>query len=94
MANERSNGVKVNLKEGEIIITANHPSLGDASEKFPIRYSGKDFEIGFNAKFLLETLSVLNDEEVRIEFNNELSPIVIKSMKAQNFLCIVMPLKL
>lgn len=94
MANERSNGVKVNLKEGEIIITANHPSLGDASEKFPIRYSGKDFEIGFNAKFLLETLSVLNDDEVRIEFNNELSPIVIKSMKAQNFLCIVMPLKL
>lgn len=94
MANERSNGVKVNFKENEIIVTANHPSLGDASEKFPIRYSGKEFEIGFNAKFLVETLAILSDDEIRLEFNNELSPVVIKSMKNQNFLCIVMPLKL
>ena len=94
MANERSNGVKVNLSENELMVTANHPSLGDAQEKFTIRYSGKDFEIGFNAKFLMETLTVINDDEIRLEFNNELSPVVLKSMKNQNFLSIVMPLKL
>ena len=94
MANERSNGVKVNINENELIITANHPSLGEASEKINIRYSGKSFEIGFNAKFLMETLTVLNDEEIRMEFNNELSPVVIKSIRNPNFLCIVMPLKL
>jgi DNA polymerase-3 subunit beta len=94
MANERSNGVKVNLKENELIVTANHPSLGDAYEKFPIRYAGKEFEIGFNAKFLIETLAIIADEEVRLEFNNELSPVVVKSLKNLNFLCIIMPLKL
>ncbi|MDE2590181.1 MAG: DNA polymerase III subunit beta, partial [Patescibacteria group bacterium] len=41
-----------------------------------------------------ESLSVFNDEEIKIEFNNELSPIIIKSNKNQNFLCIIMPLKL
>ncbi len=94
MANERSNGIKISLLENEICVAANHPSLGEAQERFPIRYSGKEFEIGFNAKFLSDSLSVFTDEEIRLEFNNELSPIVVRSMKNQNFLCIVMPLKL
>ncbi len=94
MANERSNGVKVTLFENELLVAANHPSLGDAQEKFSIRYSGKEFEIGFNAKFLIETLSVIGDDEIRMEFNNELSPVVVKSLKTPNFLSIVMPLKL
>lgn len=94
MANERSNGVKISFRKNEMIIIANHPALGDAQEKFPMRYTGDEFDIGFNAKFLIESLSVFNDDEVKIEFNNELSPIVIKSNKNQNFLCIIMPLKL
>ena len=94
MANERSNGVKLILKENEMIIAANHPSLGEAQEKFNINYTGKEFEIGFNAKFLIDTLSIYSDEDVRLEFNNELSPVAIKSSKNQNYLCIVMPLKL
>lgn len=94
MANERSNGVKLILKENEMIVAANHPSLGEAQEKINIHYSGKEFEIGFNAKFLIDTLSIFGDEDIRMEFNNELSPVAIKSSKNQNYLCIVMPLKL
>ena len=94
MANERSNGVKLILKENEMIVAASHPSLGEAQEKFNINYSGKEFEIGFNAKFLIDTLTIYNDEDVRLEFNNELSPVAIKSSKNPNYLCIVMPLKL
>lgn len=94
MANERSNGVKILLKEGIMSISANHHALGDASEEIAISYSGRDFEIGFNAKFLIDILSIHGDEDVRMEFNNELSPVIIRSSKNQNFLCIVMPLKL
>lgn len=94
MANERSNGVKLIFSNNEMTITASHSSLGDALEKFPINYTGKEFEIGFNAKFLMDILSIFGDEDVRMEFNNELSPAIIKSIKNQNYLCIVMPLKL
>jgi len=94
MANERSNGVKIHIKENELMITANHPSLGDASEKLPIRYSEKEFEIGFNAKFLIECVSSFEDEDIRLEFNNELSAVTVKSLKSANFLCVIMPLRL
>ena len=66
MANERSNGVKLIMKEGEMTVAANHPSLGDDFEKFPINYSGKEFEIGFNAKFLMDILSIFGDEDIRM----------------------------
>lgn len=94
MANERSNGVKLILRNGEMTVAANHPSLGDAFEQFPITYSGPEFEIGFNAKYLMDILTIFGDEEVRMEFNNELSPALIRSAKNHNYLCIVMPLKL
>jgi DNA polymerase-3 subunit beta len=94
MANERSNGVKISFRNNEMVIVANHPALGDAEEKFAMNYTGDEFDIGFNAKFLIESLSVFGDDEIKIEFNNELSPIVIRSIKNSNFLCIIMPLKL
>ena len=75
-------------------ITATNPSLGNASEKIPISYNGKEMEIGFNARYLLETFSVHNEGEVILELNNELSPVLIKSDRMPNFLGIVMPLKL
>lgn len=94
MANERSNGVKLILRNGEMTVAANHPSLGDAFEQFPITYNGPEFEIGFNAKYLMDILTIFGDDEVRMEFNNELSPALIRSAKNHNYLCIVMPLKL
>src|SRR5690606_25601908 len=94
LSNEKTNGVKLNIQPNELIISTNHPSLGQASETLPITYDGKPTEIGFNAKYLMENLSVLNESDVTFEFNNELSPVVVKADDLPEFLGIIMPLKL
>lgn len=94
LSNEKTNGVKLNIQPNELIISTNHPSLGQASETLPITYDGKPTEIGFNAKYLLENLAVLNESDVTFEFNNELSPVVVKADDLPEFLGIIMPLKL
>lgn len=94
MSNEKSNGVRVKLHDKEMEVTANHPSLGNAREIVPVNYEGKDMEIGFNAKYLIDTLSTFDDGEICLELNNELSPVVIKSANQPNYLGIIMPLKL
>lgn len=94
LSNEKTNGIKLNIQPGELIISTNHPALGQATEKLPIAYDGKSTEIGFNAKYLIENLSVLNESDVTFEFNNELSPVVIKADDLPEFLGIIMPLKL
>ncbi len=94
LSNEKTNGVKLNIQPGELVISTNHPALGHATETLPIHYEGKGTEIGFNAKYLIESLSVLNDTDVTFEFNNELSPVVVKADDIPDFLGIIMPLKL
>ena len=95
LSNEKTHGVKIAVKDGELVISTNHPALGHAVEKLPVSYGGKAMEIGFNAKYLIESLSVLSEgSDVIFEFNNELSPVVIKTADRPDFLGIIMPLKL
>lgn len=94
LSNEKTNGIKLNIQKNELVISTNHPALGQATESLPISYDGKATEIGFNAKYLIESLSVLNENDVTFEFNNELSPVVIKAEDIPEFLGIIMPLKL
>ena len=93
MSNEKSHGVRVALTQDEMTISAQHPSLGDATEKLSIEYDGKELEIGFNAKYILETLTNIDEGEVTLELNNEVSPVLIAE-NLPNYLGIIMPLKL
>jgi DNA polymerase-3 subunit beta len=94
LSNEKTNGIKLNVANNVLTISTNHPALGQANETLPIAYDGKATEIGFNAKYLVDSLSVFNDTDVTFEFNNELSPVVIKADDLPEFLGIIMPLKL
>lgn len=94
MSNEKSNGVRIKLKNNGMTISANHPSFGEANEDIAVEYAGKEMEIGFNARYLLDALSSFDDGKINLELNNELSPIIIKSEASPNHLGIIMPLKL
>ena len=94
MANEKTNQVRINLQENSMVLAANHPSFGHAAEKMNVEYSGKEIEIGFNAKYLIDTFQNLPEGEVVVEFNNEFLPFVVRSNNLSDFLGIIMPLKL
>lgn len=94
LSNEKTNGVKLSITTTELKISADHPSLGHATERIPIHYEGKELEIGFNAKYMVDSLTVLDVADIIYEFNNELSPVIIRSHEEENFLGIIMPLKI
>lgn len=95
LANEKSNAIKFTIGSHQLTVSANHPSLGEATEKLEINYSDEPIQIGFNAKYMIDSLSVFEDtDEITFEFNNELSPVILKSYNMNQFLGIIMPLKL
>lgn len=94
LSNEKTNGIKVVLKPNQATLSANHPTYGKAIENVPISYNGPETQIGFNARYLMDGLAVFNSGDIKIEFNNELSPVVFKSKDFENYLGIVMPLKI
>ncbi len=94
LSNEKTNGIKVTFAANEIQLSANHPSLGHANEIIPVSYDGAEMEIGFNAKYMLDVLNVLEVNEIIFEFNNEISPVIVRSNEEESFLGIIMPLKI
>lgn len=94
LANETTNGVKLQLEEDRLTISAESVEQGQARQIIPVVY-GKDVKLlGFNAKYLVDLLSNLECSEVEAGFNNELSPFIVTCSDRPGFLGLIMPLKL
>jgi DNA polymerase-3 subunit beta len=70
LASERSRAVKVTLKPGQLGLAASSPELGAAEEVLVVDYQGGPVEVGFNAQYLLEFLSVAGTDKVRLELKD------------------------
>ena len=67
---------------------------GDAKELVNAAVSGKDLEIGFNPRYLIEALKVIDDDEIELEFSSPVLPVVIRPLAGTGYVYMVLPLKL
>jgi DNA polymerase-3 subunit beta len=94
LSSERARGVRFKLEKGSLAIVASNPDMGEASEELAIEYRGDAMEVGFNARYLLEVLSVLPEaSKVEIGLGDELSPGVIRG-DDEGYCYVVMPMRI
>jgi DNA polymerase-3 subunit beta len=93
-ASERTGGVKLGLTKGTMRITTESPDSGEGFDEVPIEYAGPAMTVGFNAKYFLDVLGALDEDEVELGFGGELDPAVIKPQGARQFLAVVMPMRI
>ncbi len=94
LSSERSRAVKLELDEGQLVISSSNPDLGDAREELDVDYAGDALAIGFNAKYLLDAIGALQLKEIRFAFQDELSPSRIKPPDDEKSLAVVMPMRI
>lgn len=92
MTNDKQNSVKLKIADNCLEISGESAELGEAKEPIEVEYTGPEVKIGFNPEFLLSPLRNLTKDEVFFEFKDEMSPGVFKTL--DNFLCVVMPLRI
>ena len=68
-------------------------SMGSMKEDIDIEKSGKDIIIGFNPKFLIDALKVIDDEEVTIYLVNPKAPCFIKDDK-ESYIYLILPVNI
>lgn len=93
VSSDRTLGVKFQISEGSLEIMSSNPSVGEGSERIDVDYGGPEMNIGFNARYFIDVLSVLSDEEVRLEVSGPLDPIVVKD-NSDMFVGVVMPMRI
>jgi DNA polymerase-3 subunit beta len=93
-ASERTGGVKLALGKGTMRITSESPESGDGFDEVPVDYAGAPITIGFNAKYFLDVLGALTEDEVILGLSGELDPAVVRPSSERQFLAVVMPMRI
>lgn len=96
VSSDKSGGVRLMVEPGTLRIVSENPDVGEGSEELDVDFAGDPVTIGFNAKYLVDVLSALNDDEVVLELSGELDPGVIKPAgdAAAEFVGVVMPMRI
>lgn len=69
-------------------------AVGRAVDKCEIELEGDEFEIGINSRYILDALRATECDEVKVIFKGSLSAIVIKPLEGEDFLYMMMPMRL
>lgn len=94
LSNEKFRGIRLMLSTGELRILANNPEQEEAEEVVGVAYVGDSLEIGFNVSYLIDVLSVLDNDEVRIVLSDPNSSALIEAADSSDALYVVMPMRL
>ena len=90
---ERTLGVKISLSEGALEVSTDNPAVGESSEIVDVAYEGPELVIGFNARYFIDVLGVLADEEIHIDLSGPLDPAVVRDA-AGSFVGVIMPMRI
>jgi DNA polymerase-3 subunit beta len=92
VTSDKSNSVKIKVSKNLLEISGQSTEYGESHESMAIAYDGPEVQVAFNPQFLMEPLKALTKDEVFFEFKDELSPGLFKTL--DNFICVIMPLRL
>lgn len=90
---DKKSPVKMNIGIDGIILSC-VSETGDAKEVIAAVVEGKDIEIGFNPRYVIEALKAIDDPEICIEFTTGISPVLMKPVATSDFIYVVLPIKL
>ena len=93
LSQTKTYAVKLTFGKKAITLFSSHPDMGEAKEEIPASFNGEDFSAGFNARYLLDVLGVMESETVVLNMEASLSPCLIREQGNALFQAVVMPVK-
>ena len=91
-SNERSGVVKYTFKKGVVVVNSSSQNM-DFEDELDIDYKGKEFQVSFNPKFILDILKNFGDKNIVLDFNNPATPVMARIPGNDHLIYIVMPLR-
>jgi DNA polymerase-3 subunit beta len=93
ISSEKLRPVKLIISTGVLRLESEKADYGEVVDEIEAGYEGESFQIGFNARYLLDVLGVIDSDDIILECKNSMSPTIIKSSTDESFLSVIMPLR-
>jgi len=97
IASDKTHRIRLSFNAGMLKFSVQTPDLGEAQDELPIKFTGDQLDIGFNASYLLEILRYIPSDEVRMTFKAPERAATLEPegwKNAASYMCLVMPLRL
>ncbi len=94
LSNEKYRGVRLDLDPGTVRVVAHNPQQEEAVEEVEAEHSFDKIKVGFNVNYLLDALSSIDGEKVRIALRDANSSCLVTDIDGDAVRQVVMPLKL
>jgi len=86
--------IQLKVERDKMILSSQNADLGNAKDEQTISYEGDPLTLGFNCRYFIETLGVMDCETVEAYINSNSSPCLMKSDEDNGFISIIMPMQL
>jgi DNA polymerase-3 subunit beta len=86
--------IQLKIDFNKMILSSQNADLGNAKDEQDISYDGEPLILGFNCRYFIETLQVMECETVQAYINSNSSPCLMKSEDDKGFTSIIMPMQL
>lgn len=91
-ARDNSNMVRWQVEEGKVVLLSSSPERGECRIEVSVTLSGEPLEIIFNAKYVLDYLSIVEGDIVSLGMGTKLSPGLFRDPKRLGGQYVVMPI--
>jgi DNA polymerase III subunit beta len=93
IASERTRAVKMALERDRVTLSVTSPENGTAAEEVPADYGADSFEIGFNARYLLDILGQIEGDTVEVHLADAAAPTLLRENDKAPALYVLMPMR-
>ncbi len=93
IASEKTRAVKMALERDKITLSVTSPENGTAAEEVPGDYGAEGFEIGFNARYLMDILDQVDGDSVEVHLADAAAPTLIRENDKASALYVLMPMR-
>tara|TARA_B100001996_G_scaffold338535_1_gene291040 strand:- start:391 stop:1512 length:1122 start_codon:yes stop_codon:yes gene_type:complete len=91
---DRKEGVKVTLEKDNIQLFVTSSSSGEGKETLPAKYGSENLTVSFNARYLLDIAHEIEDENLIMNLNDAISPVLIQDKSDNHSYYVIMPMKI
>lgn len=94
LTSEKFKGVRMNIEPGVLRIAASNAEQEEAREELEVDYAGEAIETGFNVTYLIDVLSNMSDEMVKLELQDSNASALLTVPGQPGFKYVVMPMRI
>ena len=91
---DRKEGVKLLINKDNVQLSVNSANSGDGSEIIKANFNSDNLSISFNSKYLIDIISEIEDNNLRMNLKDSVSPVLIEDASDKNCYYVIMPMKI